>query len=85
MNCKGVSVLNKAAIFAIIGVVLIIVGTVLNDLAIRIALENYLSYSGPTPPPQPIIVGTVFLALIPLGLISLGYSLFLVYGDFKVK
>ena len=73
--------MNKAIKYAVIGVALIVAGLFLNYLAIW----NYelLILSDPSDPPHPwpVMVGTSFLALIPLGIIFLAYSMHLMFRE----
>ncbi len=76
--------MNNAVKYAVIGVSLIVAGLILNFLA----LWNYelLILSDPSDPPHPwpVMVGTSFLALIPLGLIFLAYSAYLMYRNYRL-
>ena len=77
--------LNKATKYAVIGVALIVAGLVLNHLAIWIYEQSLLSYQGEYPPPRAPLAGTLFLALIPLGLIFLAYSVYLMFREYRVE
>jgi len=69
----------------VIGVALIVTGLLLNELAMWMYWQTALSYQGEYPPPIPPIAGTAFLLLIPPGLISLGFSAYLILKEYRVE
>jgi len=73
--------MTRSTKIGVAGFILVLAGLILNDLAIRIYYwQILLEYAdNPTPPPIPPIAGTVFLLLIPMGLILIVYSLYLKY------
>ncbi len=68
-----------------LGVALIVTGLLLNELAIWMYWQAALSYQGAYPPPIAPIAGTAFLLMIPVGLVSLGYSAYLVHREYRVE
>ena len=64
---------------------MVVAGLVLNHLAMWI-YEQYIlsSYPGEYPPPIAPLGGTLFLALIPIGLIFLAYSVYLMFSEYRV-
>jgi multisubunit Na+/H+ antiporter MnhB subunit len=77
--------LNRAKKYALIGIVLIAAGLVLNYLAIWLYYYLTLSqYPSQYPPPIGPLVGTGFLFLIPIGVLFLIYSAYLFFKDYQV-
>ena len=78
--------MNKAIKYAVIGISLIVAGLVLNQLAMWIYEQSILSsYPGEYPPPIAPLAGTLFLALIPIGLIFFVYSVYLMFREYRVE
>ena len=77
--------MKNAIKYALIGVSLIVAGLVLNYLVMWIYEQSIQSYPGDYPPPRAIMAGTMFLALIPLGIIFLAYSLYLMFREYRVE
>ena len=73
--------MTRSTKIGVAGFILVLAGLILNDLAIRIYYWQILLEYADTPYPPPIapLAGTVFLMLIPLGLILIGYSLYMKY------
>ncbi|TFG08261.1 hypothetical protein EU538_07435 [Candidatus Thorarchaeota archaeon] len=69
--------LKRSSKYLIAGVILIILGVVLNQLAIWVYNWSFMPEPGEIPPPVAVIAGTIFLALIPIGLILVLYGLYL--------
>ena len=77
--------MNNAIKYAVGGVSLIVAGLVLNFLAIWNYEQLILSDPSDPPHPWPVMVGTSFLVLIPLGLIFLAYSVYLTFREYRVE
>lgn len=77
--------MNQATKYAVTGVVLIALGLFLNELMIWLYWQTALSISGEYPPPLAPIAGTIFILLVPVGLIFLGYSAYLTLRDYRVE
>lgn len=71
--------------FAVIGVSFIVAGLVLNHLAIWNYEQLILLDPSDPPHPWPVMAGSVFLTLIPLGLIFLAYSAFLMFREYRIE
>jgi len=77
---------NRAAKYGFSGILSIIAGLVLNELAIWLYYQIALaSYSGTDPSPLANIVGTGFLFLVPVGLILLVCSGYLFFSEYQVS
>ena len=71
--------------FAVIGVSFIVAGLVLNYLAIWNYEQSILLDPSDPPHPWPVMAGSVYLALIPLGLVFLAYSMFLMFRESRLE
>ena len=77
--------MNRTKKYAVIGIVLIVAGFVLNYLAIWFYYYLTLSqYPSQYPPPVAPLAGTGFLFLIPIGVLFLIYSAYLFFKDYQV-
>ena len=77
--------MNKAIKYTVIGVSFIVAGLVLNYLAIWIYEQSILLDTSDPPHPWTVMVGSVYLSLIPLGLIFVVYSAFLMFRVHQVE
>lgn len=77
--------MNQATKFALVGIVLIALGLFLNELVIWLYWQTALSIPGDYPPPLAPIAGSIFLLLVPAGLISLGCSAYLTFRDYRIE
>ncbi|TFF95116.1 hypothetical protein EU546_03860 [Candidatus Thorarchaeota archaeon] len=69
--------MKRSSKYVVVGIILIVLGIVLNQLAIWIYYWSVMPEPGEIPPPVAAIAGTAFLALIPIGLIIVLYGLYL--------
>ncbi len=77
--------MHKAIKYTVIGVSLIVAGLTLNHLAMWAYEQSIPSYPGVYPNPGgPLVGGTLYLALIPIGLIFLAYSGYLMFGEYRM-
>ncbi|MCK5239528.1 MAG: hypothetical protein KAR33_08280 [Candidatus Thorarchaeota archaeon] len=60
-------------------------GLLLNELVIWMYWQTALSYAGEYPPPLAPIAGTVFLLMIPAGLVSLGCSTYFLFREYRLE
>ncbi len=77
--------MNRAVKYGVSGVLSIIAGIALNELAIWLYYQMALaSYSGTHPPPLAIIVGTGFLILVPVGVLLMVYSGYILFSEYEI-
>jgi hypothetical protein len=77
--------MNRAAKYGISGIISIVSGFVLNELAKWVYYQAILaSYSGTVPPPICPIAFTGFIALVPLGVVLLMYSGYIIYSEYEI-
>ncbi|MFO7836579.1 MAG: hypothetical protein R6V83_07990 [Candidatus Thorarchaeota archaeon] len=69
--------LRKSTKYAIAGVVLVLLGLLLNQLLIWLYYWTVLNDYGDTPPPVATMSGSVFLLLIPVGIVLILYAIYL--------
>ncbi len=69
--------LRRSSKYVTVGVILIVLGFLLNQVVIWLFYQAVMPEPGEIPPPVAVIAGTVFLALIPIGLILVLYGLYL--------
>ena len=76
--------MHRSVKFAVVGVVLIVAGFVLDAFAKWYYYQSILSQYGNPPPPIAPIAFTAFIFLVPIGIIFLVYSIYLFFKDNRV-
>lgn len=66
---------EKGKVLAVLGLVITLSGYVFNEIFMMLFLESTYIPEGPFPHSGPLIVGTAWLSLIPLGIMLLFVSL----------
>ena len=72
---------EKGKVLAVIGGVIVLSGFVFNTIFMMLFYQNDYIPPGPTPHSQPIVVGTAWLSLIPVGFILILISIVLELSD----
>lgn len=72
---------EKGKVLVVVGVVLVVIGFVLNEIFMMLIRMNIYIPERPEPHSGPIIAGTSFLNLIPVGLMFLFIALILEIKD----
>ena len=72
---------EKTKVLAVMGFVIVLSGYVFNAIFMMLFYQNNYIPEGPIPHSQPVVVGTVWLSLIPIGFILILISIVLELYD----